>query len=660
MNDPQAHNAESSRPAQLESLIERYNRALQRLDQARPFAKAGHVNEFLEIARRLLITDGGVDFLAGQAEVFDRAGIFYQTDWADPANLQPGMVSWTLAEGNQQLVTLECLSELRWLAIVRGEYTYPGISSEQALHFLREVLALNLDFVFQRQTEATRDRRQRGVQALFDYLVTHVGYGDILEQVVEEVWRILKQRPIYLSRIIDMVTQLAVCVADPDMSVPMGAERLVSALFGPTSACQDDPGLDAYRQRIEAMDAQSLQHEALSFSRAMHDTGLVSPYHPVLLRFLLENNGESLIAHTLGLSNTGHDVYLSYRDLINRLISDGIFPETCQAVYGLACLLERGILYEPALAPNLWRLIVLPLHPQTEQELQLVYGSSRPPRCQLIAGTLQMLGLPFGVGQGDNPTCQSARALSMWAFNDPDYLLQLLAWAARDREIIMHFEGKAISSRHLQAGLSDKLVHTDLDPVSLIMVPHLDRIYIEMGRLSVGRGEDPHKWVNPEFHGWWVGLGFAIAVDVQSGQLQDHEGFVRDFYASYHPFYNGNKPVIHPQPAGIAITDSGGDFIGWHAISIIRVALDRDGEMRVYFYNPNNDSGQNWGCGVEVSTEGRGEFHGESSLPVAQFASRLYIFHYDPLEKGDTSLLDSDELAAVSAMARESWAKDRI
>lgn len=660
MSDPQAQNAGSSQPVSLDKLIERFERALVRMDQARPFAKFSHSSEFLEAARRLLVTEGGVDYLARRIEAIDRSGAFYQTDWAEPASLQPDRVPWTLANGSPQLVTLECLSELRWLAIARGEYHYPGVSKEQALHFLREVLALKLDLVFDRKTEASRERYQRGVQQLFRYLVAQVGYGNILEQVVEEIWRILKQRPIHLNRIIDMVTQLALCVADPNMSVPMGSERLVSALYGPTPASQDDPGLEAYEERIGAMDAQSLQQEALSFSRAMHDTGLVSPYHPVLLRFLLQHEGESLIAHTLGLSNTGHDVYLSYRDLVNRVIIDGIFPETCQAVYGLACLLERGILYDPPLAPNLWRLIVLSLHPQTEKELRLVYGDARDARTYLIAGALQMLGLPFGVGQGDNPTCQSARALSMWAYNDPDYLLQLLAWAARDREIIMHFEGKAISSRNLQAGLSDKLVHTDLDPISLILVSHLDRIYMEMGRMSVGRGEDPHKWVNPEFHGWWVGLGFAIAVDVATGQLKDYEGFIRDFYASYHPYFNGNKPVIHPQPAGIAITDSNGAFIGWHAITIIRVALDRDGEVRVYFYNPNNDSGQNWGCGVVVSTDGHGEFHGESSLPVAQFVSRLYIFHYDPLEKGDTSLIDNEEIAAVTAMARESWAKERV
>jgi hypothetical protein len=659
VSDSQAPNTAAAPGRTLETLTARYEAVLERLAGAKPFAKARYINEFLEVARRLLASPGGVEFLAGQATAFDRAGVFQGTDWDRPEQLQPGLVPATLTGGSRPTVTLECLSELRWLAIARGEYHYPGVSAEQALHFLREVLALNLDYVFERGTEAARERRSQGVQEMFRHLVTHIGYGNILEQVVEEVWRILKQRPIHLSHILDMVTQLSVCAADPRMSVPAGAEQLVSALFGPSPGSRDDPGLEVYRERLAPMDTQRLHQEALSCARAMHDTGLVSPYHAVLLRFLLEQDGDSLVAHALGLSSTGNDVLLSYRELIHRLIVDGIFPETCQAVYGLSSMLERGVLYEPALAPNLWRLIVLPLHPQTEAEIRLVFGDASPPRSQLIAGTLQMLGLPFGVGQGDNPTCQSARALSMWAYNDPDYLLQLLAWAVRDREIIMHFEGKAISSHNLEAGLSDKLVHTDLDPVSLILVPHLDRIYMEMGRLSAGRGEDPHKWVNPEFHGWWVGHGFAIAVDVDSGGLKDHETFIRDFYASYHPFYNGNQPVIHPQPAGIAVTDSTGAFVGWHAIAIIRVALDRDGEMRVYFYNPNNDGGQDWGCGVVVSTEGHGEFHGESSLPVAQFTSRLYLFHYDPLEKGDTARLDAGEVEAVAAMARESWARDR-
>ncbi len=180
-----------------------------------------------------------------------------------------------------------------------------------------------------------------------------------------------------------------------------------------------------------------------------------------------------------------------------------------------------------------------------------------------------------------------------------------------------------------------------------------------MATLCIGREGDMHQWVNRELHGWWVGRGCDIAVDVATGKLSDFDGFVRRFYAAYHPKYNGNQPVIHPQPAGVAMTDSAARYVGWHAISICRVALDSDSVMRVYFFNPNNDSGQDWGNDVVVATEGHGERFGESSLPIAAFVSRLYLFHFDPLEQGLPDALPAEEVALITDMARGSWAADR-
>ena len=200
----------------------------------------------------------------------------------------------------------------------------------------------------------------------------------------------------------------------------------------------------------------------------------------------------------------------------------------------------------------------------------------------------------------------------------------------------------------------------DLDPVSLIVVPHLDRIYAEMGRRCIGREGDPHRWVNPEFHGWWSGRGFRINVDVATGQLSDVDDFIRHFFAYYHPYYNGNQPLIHPQPAGIAVTDSAARFIGWHAITILRASLDPSDVMRIYFYNPNNDSGQDWGDGVIVSTSGNGERFGEASLPFERFASRLYIYHYDPLERVDIADVTSEEVENVRHFLHRSWGASRL
>jgi len=263
------------------------------------------------------------------------------------------------------------------------------------------------------------------------------------------------------------------------------------------------------------------------------------------------------------------------------------------------------------------------------------------------------------VGQGNNPTCQSARALAMWAHTDPAYLLHLLAQAAQRDAVRMPFEGEVLRSDALPPGLAP-FHPLDTDPVSTLLVPHLDRAYVAMGRLCAGRGEDPHRWINPEFHGWWVGQDFAIAVDVRTGLLRDHEAFVRRFYRAYHPACNGENPLVHPQPAGLAVTDASGDFVGWHAIALLRAAPDPEGVLRLYFFDPNPENGRDWGGGVVVSTRGRGERFGEGSLPFAELASRLYLFHDDEALQTPSGEAPAEEVAQVMRMAVGSWASARV
>lgn len=646
-------------------LEEKLLHALGCLEEARPFAKHRHQGAVLEVSGRLLAQADGLQRLYQLAPRLDAAGVFIGTDWEQPAVLLPGLVRNSLEQGDRTIVVIEVLSELRLLAVANGTYTHPGVSVEGARHFLTQVLALNLGSLFDTADEALRVRLGPlgdAVDNLFHYLLEHIGFEDILGSLIEEIWRILAQRPIQLGHVKAMISQIAEVLARGGVDLSdarLGADRLVSALFGPTQGCMDDPGLSFYRERLQAMDYPSLQQEAYGFARAMHDTGLVSDYHSEFLRWLLEQEQGQLLPDALGLSSTGIDVLRTYQELIHALIIEAVYPQTAQAVYGLAMLLERGTLYAPPIAPALWRQIGLILSAPTAQTLASVFGTAHEPRVFLLAGVISLLGQPLGVGQGNNPTCQSARAISMWSYNDPDYLLHLIAQAARFDGILMHFEGQPIASAQLPLGLA-RSVPLDTDPVSVVLVPHLDRIYNEMGRLCALRGEDPHRWINPEFHGWWVGRQFLIAVDVVSGELTRYEQFIRQFYTSYHPFYNGNQPVIHPQPAGIAITDSTSGFVGWHAVTLIRVALDQEDVMRVYFYNPNNDSGQNWGNDVVVSTHGHGERFGEASLPFPQLASRLYIFHDDPAEESRTSNAPDEEIQRVKQMALNSWAVDRL
>ena len=614
----------------------------------------------LERARLLMTLPDGFDVLYRRVRALESAGIFGTSDWSKPAILQPALAKHSLREAGAVTTVVEAISEIRLLAVVRGDYFHPGISSEQARHFLTQVMALNLDLLSGTLTETDRERpKQLGplVLGLYQYLISHLGYENLLDSLVAEVWRLLDQGPVQVDSICDMIGQIAKCLYDPELKTTGTADatRLVRALFAPTPGSREDPGLDVYQLRLAKMDDIELSAEASEFARNMHDTGLASPYHAVFLRFLRTSDEEELIPTALGLTMTGLDDFYCYNQLVDALIDEAIHPETCQAVYGLTMMLERGSLFTPPVAQALWRQIKLKLSAETEQVLAEAFGDAVPPRVFLLAGVLNLLGQPLGVGQGNNPSCQSAIGLSMWAANEADYLLQVLTWAARDNEVLSRFEGWEVSSRNLEPGLI-KETPVDVDPVSLILIPHLDRIYGEMWRRCEDRNDDAHRWINPEFYGWWVSHGFKVVADVHTGEVTDYDDFIRHFYASYHPYYNGNIPVIHHQPAGIAVTDSAARFVGRHAITILRVALSPKNEMRVYFFNPNNDSGQDWGQGITCSTRGNGEIRGEASLPVAEFTSRLYAFHYDTLELGDLTAIPEAEVARVMELGYGSWA----
>ncbi|WP_339948775.1 hypothetical protein [uncultured Albimonas sp.] len=637
--------------------------ALERLEQARPFARHRHRPPVLAVVGRMIAVPGGLEALHERAPRMDSAGLFHGSDWDNPGALLPQLIGQTLAAGDPALVALEVASLMRLLAVARGEAAHPAVHADFARHFLTQALALNLRHFFAAPSEA--DRELAGADPrrdVFRYIAERVGLEDVLGLLVDEIWRILDQRPVQVGPVKEMITQIAVAMTREDVTsggARTGAERLVAALFGPTTQCRDDPGLTAYFERLGHLDEAGLMHEASGFARAMHDTGLVSDYHAAFLRWIVCDTDLDLVDETLGLGPTGKECRRRWRTLVNELVAAAISERTPQAVHGLALMLERGLLHIPPMVPALRRQMTARLAPAPAERLRLAYGEAPSPETRVLAGVLEVLGQPLGVGQGANPTCQSARAIAMWSMNDPDYLLHVVCQAAESDTVMMHFEGRPIRSADLPAGLAAS-APLDADPVSVLLVPHLDRIYAEMGRLCADRGGDPHQWINPEFHGWWVPRECLVAVDVATGLLSEFDRFLTRFLQAYDPRFNGGRPVIHPQPAGVAATDSAARFVGWHAIAIQRVSEDQHGEMRVYFYNPNNDSGQDWGGGVVVSTAGCGERHGEGSLPVEQFAARLYLFHDDPVPPpGIAAPPPAEILARIRAMAAETWAADR-
>jgi hypothetical protein len=651
-------------PALYAPAAEEFERTLEKLEQARPFGKALHQQRLLSIARKLLNTTEGIEALYGFAPRFDSAGLFLGGDWDAPEKLEPAFVRETLMAGGD-FPALECLSELRLLAIASGRATHPVLGAAQARAFLEDVLARNLDFPFPEATEFTREDSlmTERLQRFYRFLLERLGMDGILDALVAECERILLQRPIMAQRAEQMLHTAEHVLPHPARTEESPSIRftrwLIEALRGPSDLARRHPDPEAYAGALSGLDEGSVAAEAGVFGERMNRTGLVSPHHAVLLRHLAGGNDEFL-ADALALNRIGRTSLTEYRQLIGLVIEHAVLPDTARCIYGLSRLLNRGILFFQPVAPGLQHLTVLTIDPEVAELLRSASQLADPPPANalLLAATLSVIGQPRGVDQGHNPTCQAARAISLWSLNDVGYLLEMIARAAGENEVVMHFEGDTIRSADLPAGLAGEL-HTELDAVSLVLTPHLDRIYMEMSRRTIGRQGDGHKWVNPEFHGWWVYRGFASLVDPATEALQDAEGFVRRFHAAYHPEYNGGRDLVYAQPCGVVSVSAGGDFVGWHAVSIQRVARDPAGAWRVYFFNPNRDKGQNWGHGIVTSTSNNGEWEGESSLPFEQFLMRLYVFHYKRSELGDEESVPAPTVAAILDGIADSWAGER-
>lgn len=623
-----------------------------------------HQTRLLSQTTKLLADPGGIAALYEDAPRFDSAGVFLGTDWDVPANLQPSLVRGALTGGGAG-ASLEALSQLRMLAIAVGDAGRDDVTAGAARGFLDDVIARNIDLLFPESTEVTRESggaRLARAQRLFEFLADRLGSGGIIRALVDECERVLRQRPIVVSRVEAMLSTAERALAlepsgDPTDELAR-AHHLIEARRAPTETMRAQPDAAAYAAALAEMDDDALAAEAREAGGRMDSTGLVSPAHATLLRFVA-TNAPALLPDVLALDPVGAASLAEHPVLVHELIDRAVAPDTARSIYGLSRMLNRGILFFPPVPPGLHRLLVIDIAPAVGEQLRSqVPGTALDANALLLAATMSVIGQPRGVDQGDNPTCQAARGLSLWSQNDVGYLLELIASAARDDEVVMHFEGEPIRSRELTFGLATDL-DPELDAVSLVLTPHLDKIYMEMSRRTIGRGVDGHRWVNPEFHGWWVHRGFASVVEAGTGNISGFDHFVRLFHAAYHPAHNGDRDVVYAQPCGVVSTDPNGEFVGWHAVSIQRVARDPSGEWRVYFFNPNRDKGQAWGPDMRTSTGGCGELEGESSLPFEQFAMRLYVFHHPATEIGDPASVPADAVARIRAGVAASWGKAR-
>ncbi|MDO6654819.1 hypothetical protein [Anaerobacillus sp. 1_MG-2023] len=608
----------------------------------------------------VLIDQNNLESLYQLASDYDQAGIFEGGPWEEPRKLQPPLVGGSFKiDGNYSI--FEVLSELRMLAIAKEEYTHPDVTSDQVRTFLNKVMALNLQMIFPAETEEARinqGQEQKRGMSLFQFLAEKMSLGSLSATFVDEIDRLTAQRPIMVKRIKEMIGYAENLLSSEDLSTEGRAsiQRYLDSVHAPTELSQSYPDFMDYRDQFNALSEMEKELEAERFADVMRDTGLVSPIHAQLARTLAEEDASHLLVLTLGLTEKGEANLNEHFSLVKELILLAIYPVTAQSLYGLARMLERGVLSSPPVIPGLERIIEIDMLAEVEKDLMASrnHPDDVTPVGILLSGLLSVLGQPLGIGQGMNPTCQSARGISLWSQHDPGFLLELVARACRDGEVDISFEGAEINSSLILGGLAPDL-HKELDAVSLILVPHLDRVYDEMMKRSAFRGEDGHKFVNPEFYGQWISKEFSSVINPVTGAVSDYEQFARLFYATHHPDYNAGHQLIYPNPVGIFVTTANADLLGLHAISIQRIAADSSGEMRVYFYNPNNDSGQDWGQGIKSTVRNHGEEEGEASLPFDQFLSRVYAYHYNPNEMGDLAVVPDELIDRVTTLAKESW-----
>lgn len=614
----------------------------------------------------LSLTRSGLAYLYSKSAVLDHAGIFKGTVWSEPNKLVPFLVKGTLKAGHPTS-SFELLSELRIMRYAQGADSHEAFSAEEAQKFLEEVIVHNLEFALREPKEDTRvsmaERELKKAFNLFGFIMSEISLDGVYDRLVEEVQMICEQRPIRTKKARELISLVNRRFDTSGDSKKDQAIRVyINALYAPSEGAKAHKEKEAYLNFVSSADEKTLTSESREMGEYMNATGLVSGYHAILLKHIV-NEHPNLTPLCLDLNDRGIAEWEKFNELITALITETASWDNCQCIYGMARMLGKNLFSRRPVRVGLENLRRIKINTHVEKRIlkSLVEPDSDITALQyLIGGTIKVLGQPLGIGQGNNPTCQSARGISMWSQHAPAKLIDMIITVSTQNDLIMRFEYQNLTSNLLVKGLLDQLDY-DLDVVSVVLVPHLDKIYNEMMRLSTGRLDDPHKWVNPAMYGHWIQVGFASCYNYMSNSILDFQGFTRIFYASFHPDYNGNHHMVYPNPVGIFITTNKGDMLGFHAISLLRVEESPTGVVRAYFLNPNNEGRQDWGQEIKPSVHGHGEKQGESSLPFYQFASRIYAFHYSPLDvKNWINEVPVEEVAKVEKLSRESWGKSYI
>ncbi len=656
MSSPEKIENETSR-----ILYDKILQAAKDLQSASPLEKDTFKERILQFVRELDKTPEGFQYLLRLAPKITEAGFFEGGGWERVDKLLPELVRGTFLAG-ALYPYVEILSNLRVLCIVNSKISSHHMTKEEAETFLIEVLAHNMDILFDTVTEENRvyENQLKVARRFLSNLVESIDSDDLFVEYSKEVVELAHQRPIVTDHISALVESGQELVdKNPKLKNQKSYQSLFpffKSVFGPTPLSKECEHPLDYRKLIKKLSPQELEKEALNVGALLRETGLGNIWGVILIRHLVRHQPE-MVALCLGLNESGQAHLNEHKEMVYNIIKMAIRPSTSNTLYGLTCFLERHLFSQASVLNGFKKLVEVSVTETVAQRLlkRRKYNDSITPNAFIISGLISVLGQPLGIGQGKNPTCQAARALSLWSQYNPGYLIDTLSTVARNDVVQINFEGALLNSSDY-FDIHQISFDPDLDPVSLIITPHLNALYGEILRRCQLRGEDPHKWVNPALYGRMVNFGFESVLDITQKYVRDFENFVRRFYSTHHPDYAEESSLVYANPVGIFITNSHGSLIGLHAVSIQRVAIHPESDgVRVYFFNPNNEGRQNWGQGIKPTVHGNGEKMGESSLPFEHFAARLYAYHYNPFEEGDGFAVPNSLVNEVIALAKSSW-----
>ncbi|WP_373395905.1 hypothetical protein V8V91_15080 [Algoriphagus halophilus] len=284
----------------------------------------------------------------------------------------PFLVKGTLKHGHPSS-SFETLSELRMLRYAKGEDVHELLSAEDAQSFLEEVIVHNLEFALREPNEETRvqmsDRELKKAFNLFGFIMSEMDLNGVYGKLVDEVQMVCEQRPIRTQKARELISLVNRRFDTSGTTKKDKAIRIyINALFAPSEGAKLQEGKEAYLEFLDQATETELASESLSMGEYMNATGLVSGYHALLLRFIVEKN-PNLVPICLDLNDRGIAEWEKFHDMVSNLILETVSWDNCQCIYGLARMLGKNLFSRRAVRIGLENLRRIKINPQVEKRL---------------------------------------------------------------------------------------------------------------------------------------------------------------------------------------------------------------------------------------------------------------------------------------------------